>query len=54
MNSTSMDSPAYGGQVAPYDALLVQPDGRASVFASHGPGPRHQTRSSPNPVEIVK
>jgi len=40
MNSTGMDGPACGGQVDPYDVLLVQPDGRASAFASYEPGPR--------------
>jgi hypothetical protein len=40
VGSPGMDSPEYNGQVDPYDVLLVQADGRASVFASYEPGPR--------------
>jgi hypothetical protein len=40
IGSPGMDGPAYGGQVDPYDVLLVLADGRTSVFASYGPGAR--------------
>jgi hypothetical protein len=40
VGSPGMDGPEYNGQVDPYDVLLVQADGRASVFASYEPGPR--------------
>jgi len=32
IGSPGMDGPAYGGRRDPYDVLLVQADGRASVF----------------------
>ncbi len=35
IGSPGMDGPEYGGQVDPYDVLLVQRDGHASVFASY-------------------
>lgn len=35
VGSPGMDGPEYRGVVDPYDVLLVQPDGRASVFASY-------------------
>jgi hypothetical protein len=37
VGSPGMDGPEYGGHVDPYDVLLVQADGRASVFASYEP-----------------
>lgn len=40
VGSPGMDGPEYNGQVDPYDVLLVQPDGRATVFASYDSGPR--------------
>jgi hypothetical protein len=40
VGSPGMDGPEYNGQVDPYDVLLVQTDGRATVFASYDPGPR--------------
>jgi len=40
VGSPGMDGPEYKGHVDPYDVLLVQPDGRTSVFASYEPGPR--------------
>jgi hypothetical protein len=40
VGSPGMDGPEYNGHVDPYDVLLVQADGRASVFASYEPGPR--------------
>jgi hypothetical protein len=35
VGSPGMDGPEYRGVVDPYDVLLVQPDGRATVFASY-------------------
>ncbi|MEW5881382.1 MAG: DUF411 domain-containing protein [Pseudomonadota bacterium] len=35
VGAPGMDSPEYRGVVDPYDVLLVQPDGRATVFASY-------------------
>jgi hypothetical protein len=35
IGSPGMDGPEYGGQVDPYDVLLVQRNGSASVFASY-------------------
>jgi len=32
IGSPGMDGPAYGGRRDPYDVLLVQADGRASVY----------------------
>jgi hypothetical protein len=40
VGSPGMDGPEYRGQVDPYDVLLVQADGRATVYASYEPGPR--------------
>jgi hypothetical protein len=40
VGSPGMDGPEYKGHVDPYDVLLVQPDGRASVFASYAPETR--------------
>ena len=40
IGSPGMDGPSYGGQVDPYDVLLVQADGGASVFAAYEPGVR--------------
>jgi len=40
VGSPGMDGPEYKGHVDPYDVLLVQADGRASVFASYEPGTR--------------
>ena len=37
VGSPGMDGPEYGGQVDPYDVLLVQKDGRASVYAAYDP-----------------
>ena len=33
--SPGMDGPAYGNVVDPYDVLLIEPDGTASVFQSY-------------------
>jgi len=33
--SPGMDGPAYGGVVDPYDVLLIDRDGKASVFQSY-------------------
>jgi len=35
VGSPGMDGPEYRGAADPYDVLLVQPDGRATVFASY-------------------
>jgi hypothetical protein len=35
IGSPGMDGPEYGGQVDPYDVLLVQRNGSASVFAAY-------------------
>jgi hypothetical protein len=35
LGSPGMDGPAYGGVRHPYDVLLVQRDGRATVFQSY-------------------
>jgi hypothetical protein len=35
-----MDGPEYKGVVDPYDVLLVQADGRTTVFASYHSAPR--------------
>jgi hypothetical protein len=35
IGSPGMDGPEYGGQVDPYDVLLVQQNGNATVFASY-------------------
>ena len=35
IGSPGMDGPEYGGQVDPYDVLLVQRNGSATVFASY-------------------
>jgi hypothetical protein len=35
LGSPGMDGPAYGGIRHPYDVLLVQRDGRATVFQSY-------------------
>lgn len=35
VGSPGMDGPEYGGQVDPYDVLLVQRNGSASVFAAY-------------------
>lgn len=35
IGSPGMDGPEYGGQVDPYDVLLVQKNGSATVFASY-------------------
>lgn len=41
LGSPGMDGPEYRGMVDPYDVLLVQRDGSATVFASYGTaGPR--------------
>lgn len=40
VGSPGMDGPEYNGHVDPYDVLLVQADGRATVYASYEPGPR--------------
>jgi len=40
VGSPGMDGPEYNGQVDPYDVLLVQSDGGATVFASYDPGAR--------------
>ena len=37
IGSPGMDGPAYGGQVDPYDVLLIQGPGRATVFAAYRP-----------------
>ncbi len=37
IGSPGMDTPSYNGHVDPYDVLLVQADGRATVFASYEP-----------------
>jgi hypothetical protein len=37
IGSPGMDGPAYGGQVDPYDVLLVHTTGRATVFAAYRP-----------------
>ena len=36
VGSPGMDGPAYGDRRDPYDVLLVQADGTASVYASYG------------------
>lgn len=36
IGSPGMDGPAYGGRTDPYNVLLIQKDGSASVFQSHG------------------
>ena len=40
VGSPGMDGPEYKGQVDPYDVLLIQPDGRSTVFASYDSPPR--------------
>ena len=35
IGSPGMDGPEYGGQVDPYDVLLVQRNGSASIFAAY-------------------
>jgi hypothetical protein len=35
IGSPGMDGPEYGGQVDPYDVLLIQRNGSATVFASY-------------------
>ncbi len=40
VGSPGMDGPEYNGQVDPYDVLLVQADGRATVFATYDSPPR--------------
>jgi hypothetical protein len=40
IGSPGMDGPEYRGEFDPYDVLLVQADGRASVFASYDSAPR--------------
>jgi hypothetical protein len=35
VGSPGMDGPEYGGRRDPYEVLLVQPDGRSSVFQSY-------------------
>lgn len=35
IGSPGMDGPAYGGRHDPYDVLLVQADGRTTVYRSH-------------------
>ena len=35
VGSPGMDGPEYGGRKDPYDVLLVQRDGGASVFQSY-------------------
>jgi hypothetical protein len=35
VGSPGMDGPAYGGRRDPYDVLLVQADGRSTVFRSY-------------------
>ena len=35
VGSAGMDGPAYGGRRDPYDVLLVQRDGSATVFQSY-------------------
>ena len=35
VGSPGMDGPAYRGRVDPYDVLLIDRDGAASVFQSH-------------------
>ena len=35
IGSPGMDTPAYGGRRDPYQVLLVQKDGTASVFTTH-------------------
>ena len=40
VGSPGMDGPEYNGHVDPYDVLLVQADGRTTVYASYEPGPR--------------
>ena len=43
VGSPGMDGPEYNGHVDPYDVLLVQADGRTSVFASYDqPAPRRR------------
>ncbi len=37
IGSPGMDGPEYGGQVDPYDVLLVSGTGRVKVFASYRP-----------------
>ncbi len=37
IGSPGMDGPEYGGQVDPYDVLLVKGAGRATVFAAYRP-----------------
>ena len=33
--SPGMDGPAYGGVIDPYDVLLIDPDGNASIYQSY-------------------
>jgi hypothetical protein len=40
VGSPGMDGPEYKGQVDPYDVLLVQKDGRVSVYAAYEPDHR--------------
>jgi hypothetical protein len=40
IGSPGMDGPEYKGVVDPYDVLLVQADGRTTVFASYHSAPR--------------
>jgi hypothetical protein len=40
VGSPGMDGPEYNGHVDPYDVLLVQADGRSTVYASYEPDPR--------------
>lgn len=35
IGSPGMDGPVYSGQVDPYDVLLIQASGRATVFAAY-------------------
>ncbi len=35
IGSPGMDAPAYGGRRDPYQVLLVQKDGAATVFSNH-------------------
>ena len=40
VGSPGMDGPEYKGQVDPYDVLLVQKDGSATVYAAYDPDRR--------------
>lgn len=37
IGSPGMDGPEYGGQVDPYDVVLIQRDGQSTVFQSYRP-----------------